>query len=182
MVTIVRKAIFILAFSVLSYASSGQENLLRYEFLRVDKQTGEKIDFEEWIQTKIPSTRERPCEPAFGFFVFRVSSLGKVDSVSYTGTLESEISEGIIDRIRLSQNGWKVSGPKGKTTFQWFLYPFFDFGKDRYTTSNCSPEDKAKQKLLIEVAEKMGAAWVDTIHHSVKILSVSKNGGGYFKL
>lgn len=179
---IVRNVLFLLAiFGTVSHWSCAQSVSSKYDFVATDKKSGDKVDFEQWVQTDLLATRENPCEPTFGYFVFRVHKSGLVDSVQYFGNLEQRISEHIANRIRISEEGWVTKGKKSKFDYQWFIFPYYDFGPDRYTTSNCSPEDKAKQKLLIDVAEKLAAVWVTTISHNVNLLYVSKNGGGYSK-
>ncbi|NIJ52375.1 hypothetical protein [Dyadobacter arcticus] len=166
----------------LSGYSHAQDLSPKRKFEAVDRRSSKIMDFEEWVQEGLSNGREKPCEPTFGYFIFIVKNSGEVDSLQYFGTLEKTVSEHILNRIRQSKGGWITKGKADQSKYEWFLYPFFDFGNERYTTSNCSPEEKAKQKLLLEVEANLSMVWVMTMGKNISLINTSKNGGGYIKL
>lgn len=153
-----------------------------FDIIMSDKATGKGMDLVEWLEHDVATPTEFPCSPTFGFFSFKVTGAGKVDSIAFEGNLESRMSEKIVDNISKTEGHWKIPANASKKASQWFFFPYFDFGKEPYRISKCSEAEKMQQKMLIEISQALQKTFYVAYGKGVKIIGVSQNRGPFIKM
>ena len=152
-----------------------------FTFIITDKETGDNMDLVEWLEHDVSYSESDSCTSTFGFFYFKVTSSGKIDSLAYNGTLAPIITDKIIDNIKKTQGNWKIPVGTSKSVSQWFVFPYFDFSKYNHLSSVCSEKDKLLQKNLRELSENLKTIFFRT-NGKITIIGVSQNRGPYIKI
>jgi len=177
-----RKVLTVLLFTLLFHVSSAQATLsVNYKF-RTEEKDGKKIGLTEWLENGVPAPIDKECKPTWDVFYFRVTGLGKVDTVSHGGNLREKVVYKILDNIHTTEGHWIIPNGAKPTDFYWYVFAYFDFGGTFSGTSNCSEADKLLQETVISLSEMLGKVVIYTGEKKASLIGPSKNGGGYLKL
>ena len=146
-----------------------------------DKGTGQTMDLVDWLEHDVLLPLNNPCSSTFGFFFFKVTSSGEIDSLAYNGTLDHTISDRIKINIKKTEGFWKIPAGTSRSVSQWFMFPYFDFGKYDHLNSECPEKDKLLQKNLRELSDNLLFIFNQT-KGRVTVIGVSQNRGPYIKI